>query len=748
MNWALDYPWGTGGTWLVAILVVMVLLGSLALVWRQLWPLTLSGIAMVAVRLAALVLLFFLLVQPKRILRKTDEIKPHVAVLLDTSGSMGSVDKNRQTSRLTEALDTLKSARLIESLGAKSKLSVYEFATGLSKLKAEKLGELKKAAGTGTSIGLALAQVRDEFKNEELAGVVLLSDGRDNTGLAPEKAIKQLRAPVYAIGFGRAKDKAEKAKEQDLAVVNVAHDRRVVVGHTTDLTITVASKGFGARTVPVELLLDKDVIASSSVALSPDRPQRQVTMELTPPTPGRFVYTVRVPPDPVEGNKANNEKPVPIYVSDPVLRVLYVEARPRWEFKFVSRVLAAYKNVEHTSVVRFGPGKIIVQGTKPAESALIAQMTPAQLQRLKAIIIGDVPRTFFTPQQLATIAAIVEQGGSVMLLAGKDSFGRQGFGGTALERVLPCQLLARPSYAERRFRVDITPDGQAHPAFQDVKKDWTRAPELISLVGVGELKPGATVLMKTADEGGLPVVIVHRYGRGKAAVVLTDCTWRWKLGMAEGGVKDDLQTVFWRRLITWLMPEQKAEKEKRAVQLVSDKLQYELDEQVSLTVTATDAEGKAARGARVFCHIHAPDGKTIEREAKFGKLPGTGEVEAEAFHTRFVPHVGGKYKVVATAEADGADLGRDELAFLVGDTSIELSETDPDRKLLKALADQSHGRYYEPGDAARIPADIVINTKKHTWTEKKPVWDKWWVFLTFLGLVSIEWILRKSRQLE
>ena len=204
MNWAFDYPWGYGGTWLIATLVVMLLLASFALVWRQLWPLTLSGVAMIAVRLAALVLLFFLLVEPKRILRTTDEIKPHVAVLLDTSGSMGSVDKNRRSSRLAEALDTLESARLIESLGAKSKLSVYEFATGLSKLKAEKLGELKKAAGTGTSIGLALAQVRDEFKNEGVAGVVLLSDGRDNTGLAPEKAVKQLRAPVYAVGFGRA----------------------------------------------------------------------------------------------------------------------------------------------------------------------------------------------------------------------------------------------------------------------------------------------------------------------------------------------------------------------------------------------------------------------------------------------------------------------------------------------------------------------------------------------------------------
>jgi uncharacterized membrane protein len=450
----------------------------------------------------------------------------------------------------------------------------------------------------------------------------------------------------------------------------------------------------------------------------------------------------------VEGNKANNEKQVPILVTDPVLRVLYVEARPRWEFKFVSRVLSAYKNVEHTSVVRMGPGKTIVQGSNPTESAMFAAMTPASLQQLKAIIIGDVPRTFFTPEQLATIAALVEQGGSVMLLAGKSSFGDQGFGGTPLERVLPCQLLLRPSYAERRFRVDLTAEGKAHPAFQGIQADWASAPELLSIVGVGDLRPGATALMKTADGAGLPLVLVHRYGRGKAAVVLTDCTWRWKLGMAEGGTKEDIQTIFWRRLIQWLMPEQKAEAEKRSVQLVADKLQYELDEPVSLTITATDAEGKPAKGAKVVCHIYAPDGKVMEKAATFGKLPGAGEVEAEGFHTSFVPHVGGKYKVVATAQAEAADLGRDEIEFLVGDTSIEMTETDPNPKLLKTLADRTRGRYYEAGEAARIPQDLVLETKTHTWTEKKPVWDRWWVFLTFLALVSVEWMLRKSRQLE
>jgi len=754
MEWAFEYPWGPTLTWFVVVGVVTVLAASFALVWRELLPISVASVAIVVLRLAALALLVYLLLQPSVILKRTDEVKPHVAVLLDTSGSMGVVDHLRDQPRLREALETLQTAQLVEKLGERSRLAIYEFATGVSKLKPESLGAGAvrepplQATGTATSLGMALSQTSEEFKGEDLAGVVLFSDGRDNTGSDPRKAAKALGAPIYAVGFGRPKPKEVKEKELDLAIVNVAHDQRVVVGHTTDLTVTVASKGFGARSVPVELTLDGDVVARSAVALSSERPERQVTMKIKPAAPGQYVYTVRVPPDPAEGNKANNEKPVPVYVTDPVSRVLYVEARPRWEFKFVSRVLAAYKNIEHTSVLRMAPGRMVIQGTNAVESARIAAMTPTQLQRLKAIIIGDVPRTFFKPEQLATIAALVEQGSSVMLLAGKSSFGAQGFGGTPLARVLPVQLLETASYAERRFRVELTPEGRAHPAFQSVETKWGEAPELISLVGVGEVRPGATVLMATTDGADLPVVVAHRYGRGKAVVVLTDCTWRWKLGMAEGRVKDDLLTLFWRQLITWLMPEEQTEKEKRAVQLVADKLSYELNEQVTLTVTAVDAEGKAVRNAKVVCHIHAPDGKVIERVATLTKLGPTAEAQAEGYVTSFLSHVSGKYKVVATAQAEGADLGRDQLSLVVGDTSVEMNETDPDRDLLKKLASSSAGRYYEPVEAAKIADDIVLATKKNTWTEKKEVWDKWWVFLAFLGVVSAQWVVRRMRQLE
>jgi hypothetical protein len=748
MHWTWNYPWEPEVTWGIIAIVAVLILGSYLLVRRELGRLSLASMGILLFRCAAFALLIFLLLQPSVFMTRTDKIPPNVAILLDTSKSMGVTDEGKKVNRLQEAIYLLKGSELVRKLQKDSRLSTYAFTTGLSPLALHRLDPNLAAEGTGTSLGLSLSQVKDEFRGEDLAGVILLTDGRDNAGTDPVAAASELRAPIYSIGLGASKKAEEKEKEKDLAVVNVQHDQRVIVGHATDITVTVTSRGYEPRSVPVELTMDDRVITRSAVALSPDRPERQIVLKLTPDEPGQYVYVVRVPVEPDETNKGNNEKAVPLYVTDPVARVLYVEARPRWEFKFLSRVLNGYKNIQHTSIVRMGAEKTIVQGSDPAESAMIASMAPSQILRLKAMIIGDVPRSFFNDEQISAIVTFVEQGGSILLLAGRKNLGPEGFGETPLAKVLPVELAGEPGYFEKPFNITLTDDGKAHPAFQSVNYEWSNAPPLISLLRAGQLRPGATTLMKTADELALPVVVVHRYGKGKAGTLLTDSSWRWKLGMTDGSVAFDLHTVFWRQLITWLMPDQKIEKEKRAVQLIADKLKYELNETVQLTVSALDAEGALAKQATVECRIFTPDGKAVKAAAVFAKLSESGDVQAEGFLATFVTHVTGKYKVVATATNQGVNLGRDEVSFVVGDVSVEMENTDPDHGLLKRFASVSRGKFYDASEFAKLAADISIEAKKNTWTEKRQIWNEWWVFWCFVGLVSAEWIIRKWRQLE
>lgn len=747
MHWTWNYPWSPFLTWSVVAFAGALFLGSYALIRRELGS-KFSTLTILLFRAAGFALLVFLLLQPSVFLTRTDDIPPPVAVLIDTTASMGVTDKGNKESRLRESLSIIREEKLIRWLEEHSQPRIFEMTSGITEIETKKLSSGLDAKGMATSLGLAFRHVKEEYKAGDLAAVFLFSDGRDNAGIDPAESAKHLGAPVYAVGLGRKRAPNEKVEEKDLAVARAAHDSRVIVGHTTDITVTINMKGYDARSVPVELALDDKVISRSAVSLSPDRPEREITLKLIPEEPGQFVYVVRVPAEPEEKNKGNNEKPIPIYVTDPVARVLYVEERPRWDFKYLSRVLSDYKNIRHTAVVRMGPDKSTVQGSDPTEAATLATMEPAQILRLKAFIIGDVPKSFFSPDQLTTIATFVEQGGALLLLSGRKCFGAEGFAGSPLAQLLPFELTGEANYSETPFSVSLTPDGRAHPAFQSVQHDWASAPQLISLLRVGALRPGATALMKAEDGSDSPVVVAQRYGKGKVGVVLTDSTWRWKLGMADGVVQTDYHALFWRQIIDWLMPDQKAEKETRAVQLIADKLHYELNEMVNLTVTALDTDGSLAKQAEVECRIFTPDGKVVKKSAIFGKIGGAGGVQAEGFLASFPTHVSGKFKVVATATHEGRNLGRDEVSFAVGDTSVEMAETDPDHDLLRAVAKATSGKFYEPGTVAQMRKDFNVKPKKNTWTEKREIWNEWWVFLCFIGLVTAEWAVRKWRQLE
>ena len=84
------------------------------------------------------------------------------------------------------------------------------------------------------------------------------------------------------------------------------------------------------------------------------------------------------------------------------------------------------------------------------------------------------------------------------------------------------EALARSESIEAFFvspRLTATPDGRAHPSFHDPNFDSARAPALISIVGIKDVRAGATFLMLTTG-GNTPSGVVHRDGRGKAAVVL------------------------------------------------------------------------------------------------------------------------------------------------------------------------------------------------------------------------------------
>src|SRR5262249_33629700 len=138
-----------------------------------------------------------------------------------------------------------------------------------------------------------------------------------------------------AVPVGSAK------RAKDVAIVDVFATTPVTLEDTVRVAVTVESSGFDKRAVKVEVRDGQELLDSKDLTLR-DNEQQQIELTFRATKPGARYLTVSVPVQPEEDSdhlKANNTDVVFVRVSEEKLKVLYVEGRPHWDFRFLKNAL-------------------------------------------------------------------------------------------------------------------------------------------------------------------------------------------------------------------------------------------------------------------------------------------------------------------------------------------------------------------------------------------------------------------------
>jgi hypothetical protein len=161
---------------------------------------------------------------------------------------------------------------------------------------------------------------------------------------------------------------------------------------------------------------------------------------------------------------------------------------------------------------------------------------------------------------------------------------------------------------------------------------------------------------------------------------------------------------------------------------------------VDFTLGAETAEGEPVANAQYDVKIQTPDGKSIEaRPAKTGDDWGATFRETGA---------AGDYRIVVTAR-DGANvLGTAEARFLVPMQDLELDRPAAEPTLMAQLADMTKTAGGAALAAEELPGLLKRLAEKPPELKEEVVakltyWDTWPFFLLFVGLLGVEWYLRK-----
>ncbi|MBW3536073.1 MAG: hypothetical protein KY453_12810 [Gemmatimonadetes bacterium] len=421
-------------------------------------------------------------------------------------------------------------------------------------LVADRLAVVEPLAG-------ALDAAREELAGVPLSGMVVVSDGADNSGRRLEEALVPLQAasiPVFTVGLG------EEALSPDLEMGRVEAPRTVLQGTSLMVDVVVRARGIRARSVPLVVEDEGRLLATQDVELAGDGEPAVARVQVTLDEPGTRRLRFRVPVQDGERVDRNNEREVAIGVRDVREKVLYFEGEPRYEVGFLRRAVRDDENLQVVVLQRTAENKFLRLDVDTGEELAGGfPTTREELFRYRGLVLGSVEASFFTHDQLAMIADFVSQrGGGLLALGGRNAFAEGGYAGTPVAEALPVLLEAPaddPVAAFAELRVRPTLAGRSHPATRIAPADsleavWERLPALTSLNDVRRLKPGATGLLAGSPPSGEDRIVLahHRYGRGKVMALPVQDTWTWQMH-ADVPLEDESHETFWRQLLRWLV---------------------------------------------------------------------------------------------------------------------------------------------------------------------------------------------------
>src|SRR5882672_7119440 len=193
MHFAYPFPW-----WLAVILAALIAALAYLEYRRPLSPLapTQRGF-LVGLRVAVLAALVLFLFRPIAILPPASSRDAIVPILVDVSRSMRLGDADGQA-RLARAASLLKN-ELGAPLSSHFVTEIYSVGDTLAPAKLDTLA----ADARRTDLTGALGAVRERYRGQRVAGIVVLSDGGDTAaGAAGGAGGDAGGPPVFAVGIG------------------------------------------------------------------------------------------------------------------------------------------------------------------------------------------------------------------------------------------------------------------------------------------------------------------------------------------------------------------------------------------------------------------------------------------------------------------------------------------------------------------------------------------------------------------
>ena len=704
-----------------------------------------------ALRAATILLLAALLAGPVLEVPRESVDPDSVIVLADRSRSMTVEDVPGPggTSRSRDAAlrELAAAAGPFSSVGDEHRVEWLAFGDGTTPLRAGAAGiEVGDPTADRTLLASAVEQAIDRSPGRAIAAIVLLTDGR--TTEPPDRAlVRRLQAEgiaVSAVALGAP------AALGDAAIASVQSPRRAFPKDIVPVEAVVERRG-PARTRPLRAelvdlstgtVLDAAELAPLPAGDAPSREPVQLVARPTAAGDARWEVRLALPDGARDLLPANDRRAIPVTLVDRPLRVLYVEGYPRWEYRYLKNMLQREQSTESAVMLLSADRDFAQEGNTPISRL---PRTREEFDRFDLFVLGDLPSSFFSGEQLSELRrAVAERGAGLVWIGGERSTPRS-WGGTALEELLPflgpleLERLAEPVHLRPTplaarlgvLRLSDDPKGE-FPQELSGGADWA-ALEWVQRIAPRSLKPTAEVLAESVPGNGdepAPIVVSMRYGAGTAVYVATDEVWRWRHGRGE-----TYPERFWVQMLRSLArPALGSGREE--VRLSAEPARAAVGDTVRVEVELPPGMPAGS----VALEAVPEDAARPPEEFDASPLPGGG------FAGQWMPGSEGRWTIRPRDPALAARAGRGAAVEPVRNDR-ELRDAESDRALLATLAAETGGRVVDASDAASLVQSLPNRSVRIENPVRDPIWSSPAALAAVLALLASEWALRRAWRL-
>ena len=609
------------------------------------------------------------------------------------------------------------------------------------------------ATGAVTDLGRALRQSVESLGRSPLAGVVVLTDGGLNTGDSAETIARYARdrgVPLHVIGVGDA------SPPRNVRVAEVIAPDSVFAADPFAVVAQIIGQGMAGETVTAELVerragdAEGRIVASKSVTIDRDNAVEPITFDHEQKGVGRYIYRVQIPVGETESVADDNTRQTVVNIIENRLRVLLVAGTASWDYRYVSRLLQRDDTFEVSCWLQSADIDAVRDGN------IVIDHLPATAEELfayDAVILLDPDPLEITGEWSDLLAELVaEHGGGV--LYGAARMNTPAFMNdaacTPIVRILPVTIdqdaelvLNEIGHFQRQdYGVVIPPTAAGHPVLQREGGEsspigWEQMGGVYWHYPVLREKPVATVLMRHGNPRmqnayGRHVLLATQYvGSGRTAFLGFDGTWRWR------AFGEEVFNRFWVQLIRHLV-EGKLTGGNRRGMVLTESDSYQLGESIRVTARLFNQSFEPLQTDAVQAQYRLEDETGQFQLRRVDERPGW-------YEGRFVPPRTGSCEI--TLAIPGGELSDDvaRREIQIVRPNLEIVQPQLDRELLVGLAEQSAGgSYYDVNEAMRVPEAIPDRHESTTIRSRPaPLWDDTWVLILLVGLLSLEWTMRK-----